>query len=194
MTSVSQQPRWVARTHLEVSDLRWLAYADVMEKRSPLPRGIVAAVEWVCGERDGPLTGRPERPVTAALARAELWAAAEIIHPDAPVPARTLVSELGVAYHRPMPIAPHAAEGVRLTLRWLVGETATAPLDIPARNADGSPADPQELAQAAIAAAPHRIWGPEERHAALTDARAAVERSRRLLDRIAAAQAQVSSG
>jgi hypothetical protein len=131
--------------------------------------------------------------VTAALARAESWAASEVIRPDVPVPVRTLTDELGVAYHRPMPIAPHAAEGVRLTLRWLLGDTDVAPLDLPARRADGSPADAQELAQAAMAASPHRIWSPEERHAVLAEARAAVEQSDRLLHRIATIQAQAAS-
>jgi hypothetical protein len=54
MASMTQQPLWVAPGCVEVTDLRWLAYADAVEKRSPLPRGIVAALEWVLGERDGP--------------------------------------------------------------------------------------------------------------------------------------------
>ncbi|MBP2369908.1 hypothetical protein [Pseudonocardia parietis] len=193
MTSTPTQPPWAVPGRAEISDLHWLAYANVLEGRDPLPRGIVAALEWVRGERDGPLTGRSEQPVTAALARAEMWAAAEIVHPDAPVPTRTLVDELGVAYRRPLPIAPHAAEGVRLTLRWLLGDIDASPLDLPARCTDGNLAEVHVLVQAAMTAAPHRSWGPEERHAARAEAQATVERSRRLLDRIAEIQAQVTS-
>jgi hypothetical protein len=187
MESSPAVPPWAVPACAAVSDLHWLAYADAVQDRSPLARGIVAALEWVRGERDGPLTGRSERPVTAASARAEMWATAEIIYPEAPLPARTLADELGVAHRRPLPIAPHAAEGVRRTLRWLLGDVVEPPLDLPVRCTEG------ELVDAAMAAAPHRIWGPEERHAARAEARAALERSRRLLDRIAAIQSHVAS-
>jgi hypothetical protein len=183
----SAVPPWAVPTCAEISDLHWLAYADAVQDRSPHARGVVAALEWVRGERDGPLTGRSERPVTAELAQAEMWAAHEIVQPDAPLPARTLAGELGVAHRRPLPIAPHAAEGVRLALRWLLGDVAEPPLDLPVRGTE------RELVDAAMAAAPHKFWGPEERHATRAEARAALERSRRLLDRIAAIQDHVAS-
>lgn len=155
-------------------------------ERSPFARGVVTTLEWIRGERDGPVTGRADRPVTAPLARAEMGPLTRSSIP-------THHCRYGhwptssVPHRRPLPIAPHAAEGVHLTPRRLVGDTAEPPLILPARHTEG------DLVQATMAAAPHRFWGPEERHAARTAARDALAQSQRLLKRITAIQTQIAS-
>jgi hypothetical protein len=189
MTNTSAVPTWAVPTCHAITDLHWLAYADVVESAAARSRGIVAALEWARGTQDGPVSGRPDHPVTAATAEAELWAATGIVRPGAPAPARTLADELGVEYRPARPVDPVAAEGVRATVSWLLGRTETPPLEIPVRRGDGLLAEPDDVVDIAMAAEPHRTWGPEERHAARAHARATVERSHRLLARIAAAQA-----
>ncbi|WP_214364957.1 hypothetical protein [Pseudonocardia sp. H11422] len=187
-------PPWAVPTRVQISDLHWLAYAEASETDSPRAAGVVAALAWVRGGQDAPVTARPEQPVTSALAQYEMWAASASANPDAPPPLRTLSEELGVAYRRPLRIPADEADGVRITLSWLLGRTRRPPMPLPERRPDGQLVAVQELVESAMAAAPHKIWGPEERHAARAEARAAVERSRRLIDKIAAVQERLRTG
>jgi len=194
MSWVPVDPPWGVPTPVQITDLHWLAYAESSETGSARAAGAVATPAWVRGGQGAPVTARPEQPVTSALAQFEMWAAAALIGPDAPPPLKTLSEELGVAYRRPLNISPAEADGVRAALGWLLGRTRQPPLPLPERRADGQLVDVQELVEAAMAAAPHRIWGPEERHAARVEARAAVKGSRRLVDKIAAAQERLRTG
>ncbi|MCA1835821.1 MAG: hypothetical protein LC721_05635, partial [Actinobacteria bacterium] len=71
-------PTWVVPAPTEIIDLHWLAYRVHSGTGSARCAGINAALAWVGGGPAGPITGRTEKPVTEALARAEMWAAMAI--------------------------------------------------------------------------------------------------------------------
>ncbi|MEU7813882.1 hypothetical protein [Pseudonocardia sp. NPDC049154] len=194
MTWTPTEPQWTVPSLHEIADLHWLAYADATESGSGRAAGIVATLAWVRGGQTAPVTGREERPVSQALAEAELWVARAALAPDAAPPAHALSQTLGVDYCPPLDVPPTRAEGTAATLGWLLGTNASPPLPLPARRPDGQLADAHELVEAAMASAPLKIWGPEQRHAARNEAQATVERSRRLTARIAAARQRVQSG
>ncbi|MGH3792409.1 MAG: hypothetical protein ACRDQ9_16770, partial [Pseudonocardiaceae bacterium] len=107
---VAALPSWVARPAVEVDDLERLAFAacgssDRIERVRA--ESIRATVLWVAGaEGVAPSTGREERPVTAALAKAEFWAAMAAYDgggtPEAVV--RVRAEELGVVFRAPEPL------------------------------------------------------------------------------------------
>ncbi|GAA1858150.1 hypothetical protein GCM10009836_42910 [Pseudonocardia ailaonensis] len=191
MSWTADAPTWVVPSRAEIADLHWLAYADAVETRSPSAGGITATLAWVRGGAVAPVTGRDQQPVTVAMAEAELWAAWALLTPDVPPPLEQISRDLGVPFLPPLPFAAGRGDGAATVLSWLLGTTTVPPMPLPARAPDGRPADAQTLVESAIAAAPHRIWGPEERHAARAAARQTVERSQRLLARIRAAQERV---
>ncbi|MCE3554445.1 hypothetical protein LWC33_23685 [Pseudonocardia sp. RS11V-5] len=191
MTWTPDEPPWAVPPRAQIADLHWLAYGDATESGSPSAAGVVAAVAWARGGQQAPVSGRTEQPVTRAVAEMELWAARTVISPDSPLPIDALPDELGVAYCPPQQLDPQRAAGTSAALSWLLGKTATPPLPLPARRPDGQLVEAQELVDAAMAAEPYKTWGPEERHAARNDARATVERSRRLIARIASVQERV---
>jgi hypothetical protein len=151
----------------EVDDAHWLVYRAYLDRGSPAAEGGCAAVAWVRGGGLGPVTSRDEQPVTRPIAKAEMWAAsaAERIV-STPPPLESICAELGVAYWRPGEVDRSWATGVRAVLRWLLGTPGQkAPAEVPPRNTSGELLTAQQLYEAAMAAAPHQNWGPEERHA-----------------------------
>ena len=74
--------------------------------------------KWGCA---GPVTGRTEKPVTEALARAEIWAAIAMSDGERPN-LQQICADLGVEYWPPLAVEQGWAEGVWLALRWLLGE------------------------------------------------------------------------
>lgn len=143
-------PEWVRPSAVQVYDFQWLAhrrYLDTTGHQSEAAAGMAAAVVWVRGGISGPATGRPEQPVTRAIATAELWAAMAICDgggtPERQC--RAVCAEVGVPYW------PSDFDGVSLetgygiyqTLSWLLRYLdgwewgRYPPLELPARNADG---------------------------------------------------------
>ncbi|WP_433503214.1 hypothetical protein ACQP04_26125 [Pseudonocardia halophobica] len=191
MTWTPDEPPWAVPSRAQIADLHWLAYADATESGSRTAAGVVAAVAWARGGQQAPVSGRTEQPVSRALAEMELWAARTVMSPNSPVPIDALRDELGVTYCPPRQLDPHRAAGASAALNWLLGKATSPPLPLPVRRPDGRPIEAQELVDAAMAAAPYKTWGPEERHAARYEARATVEQSRRLIARIASTQEHV---
>src|SRR5437868_5227187 len=95
-------PAWVTPPAVEVDDLRWLAYCYALDRgfsEFPAAAGMIGAIDWVWGDRTGPITAREEQPVTRALADAELWAAIAVddIHHNRHLPPLDLIcAKLGV--------------------------------------------------------------------------------------------------
>ena len=72
----------------------------------------------------GPITGRPDQPITAAVATAECGAAKALTEGGrSEQQLKATCAELGVAYWPPdiEPIDPEEAHGVYQTLSWLLG-------------------------------------------------------------------------
>ncbi|MHA6793778.1 hypothetical protein ACVGVM_09715 [Pseudonocardia bannensis] len=191
MTWTPAEPPWAVPPRAQIADLHWLAYADATESTSRIAAGVVAAVAWARGGQQAPVSGRTDQPVTRALAEMELWGARAATSPDSPIPIDALRDDLGVDYCPPRELDPQRAAGTVAALSWLLGKTTSPPMPLPARRPDGQLLETQELVDAAMAAEPYKTWGPEERHAARNDARATVERSRRLIARIASVQERV---
>jgi hypothetical protein len=76
-------PEWVVPAPMEVVDLHWLAYRVHSDTGSVRCAGISGSLAWVGGDPAGPVIGRTEKPVTAAIARAEMGAAIAVGN-DAP--------------------------------------------------------------------------------------------------------------
>jgi hypothetical protein len=188
MSWTASEPAWVVPSRAQIADLHWLAYAEATEAGDRRALGITAALAWVRGGAAGPATGRAEPPSGPALAEAELWATRAVLAAADPPPLGAICRELGVPYAAPRAIDQAQATGIASTLEWLLGLSSATPLSLPERAPDGRPADVATVVDAVIRAQPHKSWGPEERHAARNHARESVARSRRLLDRIAAAQ------
>lgn len=157
---------WVARSAMEVYDLERLAFAARRSSDNRIERaraeGIGHAVLWVSGaDVAAPVTHRQEQPVTAALAKAEFWAAMAACDgggtPERVV--RAQCNELGVAFRPPQPLPRRWANrdsydpadevdierghAVYHTLGWLLRHpdgypTCTnPPLPLPMRSAEG---------------------------------------------------------
>jgi hypothetical protein len=144
-------PAWVVPSAMEVDDLYALArseYAAPLGNR-PQACGIVGALLWVASDAvAGPVTGRPEQPVTAAVATAECWAA-KAAGDGGQTPEWRLkgaCDELGVAYWPPNVelIDPEEGYGVYQTLSWLLHWLdgyrggRVPPLPLPRRGLAGS--------------------------------------------------------
>jgi hypothetical protein len=158
-------PTWVVPAPTEIIDLHWLAYRVHSDTGSARCAGINGALAWVGGGPAGPITGRTEKPVTEALARAEMWAAMDISNGATPG-LEQVCAELGVEYRPPLPVERGWAEGVWLALRWLLGENeADAPLTLPRRSPDGAVLTAKELYERELACAPSRYESREQRQA-----------------------------
>lgn len=144
-------PAWVVPSAAEVDDLYSLAQSEYDAPRGNRPQacGIAGALRWVSGSAaTGPVTGRLEQPVTAALAKAECWAARATADSGGTPERRLQVAcaELGVAYWPPNPelVDPEEGHGVYQTLSWLLGWSdgyrggRVPPLPVSRRNFDGS--------------------------------------------------------
>jgi hypothetical protein len=133
-------PGWVSWPMVDVSDLRWLAYREWMDRETSWSGGVLAAIAWVVGDGAGPITGRGERPVTEYLALAERAAArgagADPLH-QRQAAALNMV-QFGESYRTPKVIDREFALAAWKTLIWLLREDLEAPLSLPVRNEDGS--------------------------------------------------------
>ena len=144
-------PAWVVPSALELHDLYSLARSEYNAPRGnrPQARGIVGALVWVMGDAlVGPVTGRPEQPVTAAVAKAECWAA-RAAGDGSRTPEwrlKATCAELGGVCW-PLNLELIDAEegyGVYQTLSWLLRwldgyrDGCVPPLPLPQRNLDGN--------------------------------------------------------
>jgi hypothetical protein len=121
----------------------------------------------------GPVTDRPEQPVTAEVAKAECWAA-RAAGDGSRTPESRLkgaCAELGVAYWPPNLelIDPEESYGVYQTLswllRWLDGYRGgcVPPLPLPQRNHDASTTTADELDEEVMATQPSLWHMPQQR-------------------------------
>jgi hypothetical protein len=123
-------PAWVAPSVAEVDTLSTLARSEYDAPRGNRAQacGIVSALQWVSGQAlVGPVTGRPDQPVTAAVATAECWAAKALTEGSkSEQHLKDGCTELGVAYWPPdiELIDPEEGHGVYQTLSWLLGWSA----------------------------------------------------------------------
>lgn len=189
-------PGWVVPSALVVDDAYWIAHGAYLDHRHEGGAGIAAAIAWVQGMRNGPITGRDEQPVTAQLARAEMWAAtaAEKIV-SVPPPVRHYCAELGVAYW-PVPddIGQPWAVAVRSILRWLSGATGQKPpVETPIRHPDGRTVTAEDLYEAELGRVPGLYRLPEQRRDLRHKMDKAAARSRVLARAIDATRAQVQA-
>lgn len=130
-------PDWVAAPPVAVSDCHWLAYRQYRDTNAAKPAGICAALSWIRGGRPGPMTDRDERPVTAALAQAERYAAMYTAEGDRSLPLRSACIKLDVAYWQPIEYERGWCIGVETTLGWLL-KLSKPSIELPTRNADGT--------------------------------------------------------
>jgi hypothetical protein len=177
-------PEWVVPAPMEVIDVHWLAYRVHSDTGSARCAGISGALAWVGGGPAGPVTGRTEKPVTEALARAEMWAAI-VVGNDAPPDLERLCADLGVEYWPSLPVERGWADGVWLALRWLLGEDgADAPMTLPRRRLDGAVLTADELYEQELACAPSRYESREQRQALHAEIRRIAGKSHAVADLI----------
>jgi hypothetical protein len=127
MTGPRALPAWVVPSAMEVSELFSLARSeyDAPHGNRPQACGIVGALRWVLGETMiGPVTARPDQPVTETVATAECWAAKALAEGDrsSQDQLEAACAELGVDYWPPDMelIDPEEGHGVYQTLSWLL--------------------------------------------------------------------------
>jgi hypothetical protein len=169
-------PVWVVPSALELDDLYAVARSEYDAPRGNRPQatGIVGALLWVTGDAlVGPVTGRPDQPVTAAVAKAECWAA-RAAGDGSRTPEwrlKATCGELGVAYWPPNLelIDPEESYGVYQTLswllRWLDGYRGgcVSPLPLPQRNLDASTTTADELDEEVMATQSPLWYLPQQR-------------------------------
>jgi hypothetical protein len=120
-------PAWAVPSVTEVDTLFSLARSEYDAPRGNRAQacGIVGALRWVSGQAlVGPVTGRLDQPVTAAVATAECWAAKALTEGrKSEQQLKDACTELGVAYWPPdiELIDPEEGHGVYQTLSWLLG-------------------------------------------------------------------------
>jgi hypothetical protein len=120
-------PAWVVPSATEIDDVYSLARSQFDAPRGNRPQacGIVGALRWATGDAPlAPVTGRPDQPVTAALAGAECWAAKALAQDGiSEAQLEAACAELGVAYWPPDVelIDPEEGFGAYQTLSWLLG-------------------------------------------------------------------------
>jgi len=179
------EPTWITPSCSELADLHVLAFREYRDTGSVKAEAMGATAAWIRGGRNAPVTFREEQPVTKVFAKAEMWAAVHVDTGD--VPLGSLCRDLGVSYAPAVVTNLVWSLGVEEVLRWLTAdplERRKPPIPLPRRNPDGSVATAEELYQQAMAAEPHRHWGPEERHALRNRTEVDAIRSERLAARI----------
>lgn len=177
---------WAAPPLRQVVDLHWLAYRKHEDQGSEWAGGVAATMAWVSRGRAAPVTERDERPVTRALAVAEMWAATAAATPHMPPPpVASICADLGVVYVPAVDVHPEWADGVWRALRWLLGEHGQAsPMPLPVRHADGSTPTEDELYDLTFAASPVSFREPEQRAELRRRVRVNAARYRQLADLI----------
>jgi hypothetical protein len=120
-------PAWVVPSVTEVDKLSSLARSQYDAPRGNRAQacGIVGTLRWVSGQvMVGPITGRPDQPVTAAIATAECWAAKALTEGGrSEQQLKEACAELGGTYWPPDVelVDPEEGYGVYQTLSWLLG-------------------------------------------------------------------------
>jgi hypothetical protein len=143
---------------LAVADLQWLAYRTYdltdHEAERDEAEGITTAITWLWGAiRLGPVTSRPEYPITRDVAMAEMWAAMAVCDGGG-TPEYWLRGDCelrGVRYYPPDfgRLSLDHGWGMYTCLSWATGSAdgwergRRAPMELPARRADGS-LDPED--------------------------------------------------
>ena len=154
---------------------------------------MATAAAWACDLRTAPVTGRTRLPVSRALAEAECVAAQLVVDAAAGLPrfpAESYCTDLGVEFLPAGPVSVEWADGVRVTLRWLLGRrgaSGPAPMALPVRHTDGALMSEDELYEhrlSALVLAPL----PEERRDLRLRAAVDAARSERLVQRIRSIQ------
>lgn len=163
-------PAWVVPSVPEVDKLLSLARSEYDAPRGNRAQacGIVATLGWISGRATvGPITGRPDQPITAAVATAECWAAKALTEGGRlEQQLKQACAELRVAYWPPdiELIDPEEGHGVYQTLSWLLGWSegyhggCVPPLPTPRHSkADNTVTDDQldEQARVIPSSAPH---------------------------------------
>lgn len=163
-TWTPRTPDWVVPPGGQVADEHWLAYAMLRSTRSPWAAGVATAIAWVRGGRVGPITDRPEQPVTRAVVEAECWAAEAARDPSGPPPLDLIYSQLGVAPYPPAPgIDVNYCLGCWRALRWVLGRPdQDPPVAVPRRHDDGRVYDADDLYAEATRGRMDRL-SPEQR-------------------------------
>lgn len=162
-------PTWVVPSSQAMHDVHWLAAWWVSQRASAWAAGIGAALSWVVGESDAPVTARATQPVTITLVCAE-HAAAMAVDTDAdkaPFPLAAEYARLDVPYAAPMTTNRERARGAQQCLDWLRGARKGPPFPIPVRGADGHVLTAPELYDLAMAPAPWEYELPEQHKALL---------------------------
>lgn len=138
-TWTPRTPDWVVPPASQIADEHWLAYAMLRQTGRPWAAGVATAIAWIRGGRVGPITDRPEQPVTRALAEAECWAAEAARDPSGPPPLDLIYSQLQVARYPPAPgIDVNYCVGCWSALRWVLGRPdQDPPVAVPRRHDDG---------------------------------------------------------
>lgn len=193
MSWTAVTPAWVVPAAAEVADLHWLAYRVHLDTGSLRCAGIGAALAWVGGGEVGPITGRSEKPVTEALARAEMWCAVSVSHTGTPPELERICVELGVAYRAPLAVARGWADGVWVALQWLLGvDGAGAPMMLPRRGRDGAVLSADELFEQELARAPREYDTVQRREALRAETRRAARTFREIAELIEDTKRRVS--
>lgn len=129
-------PAWVAPAHRSVVDMNHMAYALAHQVDSVHAAGQLAAVGWVTGVRDAPVTERADS-ASWEMVRAESWVA--LCHAaQAPPPRERDWERLGVAARPVVAGGADFAHGAWRTMAWLLGVHAQPPTELPERAEDGS--------------------------------------------------------
>lgn len=160
---------------------------------------MATAAAWVCDLRSAPVSGRTELPVSRALAEAECVAAQLVVDAGLGLPrfpAESFCSDLGVEFVPAGSVSVEWADGVRLTLRWLLGRQGTdgpasAPMALPIRGVGGALISEDELYARRLSAAA-LVPIPEQRRDMRMRAAVDAARSARLAERIRAIQQEAA--
>lgn len=168
-------PAWMVPSATEVAELYSLARSQYDAPRGNRPQacGIVDTLRWAQGDAvAGPVTGRLDQPVTAAVATAECWAAKALAEGGiSEEQLEAACSELGVAYWPPDVelIDPEEGYGAYQTLSWLLGWRdgyrggRVPPLPCPRHNCSGSTVTAEVLAEQEIVTPPSPRDLPQQR-------------------------------
>lgn len=129
-------PAWVVPAHQQVVELHYLTYRLVDTVGDVEAGGRLAAIEWVVGGRQAPVTHRSDT-ATWEQVRAEAWVAL-CVAAEATAPIDQDWARLGVS---PWPAAVMDVDwayGAWRTLAWLLGVRPDPPVELPERYPDGS--------------------------------------------------------
>lgn len=186
-------PPWAVPAAFAINDAQWLWYAGFYDTGSRRDLGSAWAVTWTLGPWPAPVTGREERPVTAALAEAEKWTALAVVMVDpaegrswpeacAKIALTETLDGLGVLYRTPQSFDREFAYGAWIALRWILGHTGggKGPLELPTRLPNGEVASAEDICWLLNKRRPDVFQGERERELLWERAVEHAAKSRRL--------------